>query len=154
MASFPAIFAMANPVPEIDPSLVSVTMQGKPYVMATGRSDYPNQINNVLGFPFLFRGALDAGASSITMSMKTAAARALADLARKDVPSDVRSYYPDAELHFGPRYLIPKPFDSRLLADVSLAVAEAAIQSGVAVSGANSSAIRMRLAERRSAQRG
>ena len=153
MASFPAIFAMANPVPEIDPALVAETLQGQPYVMATGRSDYPNQINNVLGFPFLFRGALDAGASTMNMGMKMAAARALADLAGKEVPRAVQSYYGDEALTFGPGYLIPKPFDPRLLEEVSLAVAEAAIQTGVAVAGANATAIRMQLEERSAALR-
>ena len=148
MASYPAIFAMANPVPEIDPAVVASALQGKPYVMATGRSDYPNQINNVLGFPFLFRGALDAGASTINMAMKTAASRALADLARKEVPAQVQAYYPVEELAFGPRYLIPKPFDRRLFVDVSAAVSEAAIQTGVAVPGADLNAIRMRLTQR------
>lgn len=148
MASYPAIFAMANPVPEIDPALVAATLQGKPYVIATGRSDYPNQINNVLGFPFLFRGALDAGAHTINMAMKTAAARALADLARKDICSEVQSYYDQESLVFGPGYLIPKPFDPRLLTDVSYAVAEAAAQSGVAVAGTDLDAIRLQLAER------
>ena len=148
MASYPAIFAMSNPVPEIHPALVAETLQGKPYVMATGRSDFPNQINNVLGFPFLFRGALDAGASTINIEMKTAAARALADLARREVPAQVQTYYPNEDLVFGPGYLIPKPFDRRLFTDVSLAVAEAAIQSGVAIAGADVAAIRIGLEQR------
>ncbi|MFU8780626.1 MAG: NAD(P)-dependent malic enzyme [Kiritimatiellia bacterium] len=148
MASYPAIFAMSNPVPEIHPSVVAEALQGKPYVMATGRSDFPNQINNVLGFPFLFRGALDAGARTINLEMKTAAARALAELARKDVPQQVRAYYPTEELLFGPGYLIPTPFDRRLFEDVSLAVAEAAILSGVALPGADGVAIGRRLAQR------
>jgi len=148
MAAYPAIFAMANPVPEIHPAVVDATLQGKPYVMATGRSDFPNQINNVLGFPFLFRGALDAGASTINLAMKTAAAKALAELARRDVPGQVRAYYPSEDLVFGPGYLIPKPFDRRLFEDVSLAVAEAAIASGVALPGADAESIREQLAHR------
>jgi malate dehydrogenase (oxaloacetate-decarboxylating)(NADP+) len=148
MASYPAIFAMSNPVPEIHPAVVAEALRGKPYVMATGRSDFANQINNVLGFPFLFRGALDAGARTINLEMKMAAARALADLARKEVPQQVRAYYPSESLVFGPEYLIPKPFDRRLFEDVSLAVAEAAIVSGVAVAGADAAAIGRRLAQR------
>ena len=148
MAPYPAIFAMANPVPEIHPDLVAATLHGAPYVMATGRSDFPNQINNVLGFPFLFRGALDAGARTINLAMKTAAARALADLARREVPGQVCSYYPGEDLVFGAGYLIPKPFDRRLFEDVSVAVAEAAIQSGVAAGGADATAIRRRLVQR------
>lgn len=130
MAPFPAIFAMANPNPEILPEQVAGIMGGKPYVMATGRSDYPNQINNVLGFPFLFRGALDARASSINMEMKRAAARALAELAREPVPASLRALYREHSLSFGPGYIVPKPFDDRLLARVAFAVAEAAIRSG------------------------
>lgn len=148
MASYPAIFAMANPVPEIHPAKVAAALGGRPYVMATGRSDFPNQINNVLGFPFLFRGALDAGASTINLAMKTAAAQALADLARLEVPDQVRQYYPSEALVFGPQYLIPKPFDRRLFTDVSAAVADAAIQSGVAAVDADASAIRARLEQR------
>ncbi len=132
MASDPAIFAMANPVPEILPEKVSSCMKGRSYVMATGRSDYPNQINNVLGFPFIFRGALDVRATRITMGMKVAASRALAELAREgDVPVDVRKAY-NRDFEFGRDYLIPTPFDSRLRVSVSLAVAEAAISDGVA----------------------
>ena len=130
MASFPAIFAMANPVPEILPSVVAEAMGGKPYVMATGRSDFPNQINNVLGFPFLFRGALDAAASTINTEMKVAASRALAELAREAVPQYVKDGYPGEELAFGPDYVVPKPFDRRLFVNVPFAVAEAAAASG------------------------
>lgn len=134
MAPFPAIFAMANPDPEIRPEAVAAVMGGKPYVVATGRSDFPNQINNVLGFPFLFRGALDVRARSINMEMKLAAAKALAALARRAVGDDVKSFYPGEELAFGRNYLIPKPFDRRLLVEVSHAVAEAAVASGSAPS--------------------
>ncbi len=133
MASYPAIFAMANPVPEIHPELVAEVMGDKPYVMATGRSDFPNQINNVLGFPFLFRGALEVGAHTINMEMKTAAADALAALAREAVHAQVQGFYPQEDLTFGPQYLIPKPFDRRLFVEVSAAVAIAAIRSGVAL---------------------
>ncbi len=132
MADYPAIFAMANPDPEILPETVREIMGDRPYVMATGRSDYPNQINNVLGFPFLFRGALDVNASRIDMAMKMAAADALAAVAREPVGADVRALFPDEELVFGPSYLIPKPFDRRLFVAVPHAVAEAAVASGLA----------------------
>jgi malate dehydrogenase (oxaloacetate-decarboxylating)(NADP+) len=132
MASYPAIFAMANPDPEIRPDQVAAVFGRKPYVMATGRSDYPNQINNVLGFPFLFRGALDMRASTINMAMKKAAAQALAELARRPVPEEMKAIYKDSGLTFGPGYIVPKPFDRRLFTEVSLAVARAAVESGVA----------------------
>jgi len=133
MASYPAIFAMANPDPEIRPDAVAVAMGNRPYIVATGRSDYPNQINNVLGFPFLFRGALDVRAKSINMEMKLAAAKALAALARQPMVKSAQiDFYPDEDLVFGKRYLIPKPFDNRLLVEVSHAVASAAVASGVA----------------------
>jgi len=132
MADYPAIFAMSNPDPEISPAAVATVMGDKPYVMATGRSDYPNQINNVLGFPFLFRGALDVKASTINTEMKVAASRALAELARTEVPEDVKALYPSENLTFGSDYIIPKPFDKRLFVEVSYAVAEAAVNSGVA----------------------
>lgn len=134
MAPLPAIFAMANPDPEIRPEVVAETLAGKPYVMATGRSDYVNQINNVLGFPFLFRGALDVRARTINTAMKVAASEALANLARQPVPADVQALYPEENLSFGPGYIIPKPFDRRLFVEVSLAVAEAAVRSGAAPS--------------------
>ena len=124
MAPYPAIFAMANPDPEILPDAVAEALSGKPYVMATGRSDFPNQINNVLGFPFLFRGALDVRALSITMEMKVAAAKALATLARQPVPDEVNSLY-GTRLSFGANYIIPKPFDRRLFMEVPAAVANA-----------------------------
>jgi len=132
MASYPAIFAMANPNPEIRPDKVAAVFGQKPYVMATGRSDYPNQINNVLGFPFLFRGALDMRAKTINMAMKKAAAQALAKLARLPVPEEIKAIYKDAGLTFGPGYIVPKPFDRRLFTEVPLAVARAAVESGVA----------------------
>ncbi len=132
MAPYPAIFAMANPDPEITPAEVAQTLGRNPYVMATGRSDYPNQINNVLGFPFLFRGALDVRARTINLAMKRAAAEALAALARKPVPEEVKALYEEPDLAFGPGYIIPKPFDRRLFETVPLAVAKAAVESGVA----------------------
>jgi malate dehydrogenase (oxaloacetate-decarboxylating)(NADP+) len=131
MASYPAIFAMANPDPEIKPELVAAAMGNNPYVMATGRSDYSNQINNVLGFPFLFRGALDVRARTINLPMKVAAAEALAALARTPVPAEVQQLY-DVSLEFGPTYIIPKPFDRRLFVEISFAVARSAVESGAA----------------------
>ena len=145
MADFPAIFAMANPDPEIDPTAVAEALAGKPYVMATGRSDYPNQINNVLGFPFLFRGALDVRARTINTAMKVAASRALAALAREPVPAEVQALYPGENLAFGPDYIIPKAFDRRLYAAVSYAVAEAAVKSGAAPAGTDLAAVKARL---------
>ncbi|MBI2441713.1 MAG: malate dehydrogenase [Lentisphaerae bacterium] len=132
MAAYPAIFAMANPNPEIRPEQVASVLGRKPYVMATGRSDYPNQINNVLGFPFLFRGALDMRASTINLAMKKAAAQALAELARQPAPEEIKAIYNDPVLAFGPGYIVPKPFDRRLFTEVSCAVARAAVDSGVA----------------------
>ncbi len=132
MGEFPAIFAMANPDPEITPEAVAEAMQGRKYVMVTGRSDYPNQINNVLGFPYLFRGALDVRATTINKEMKVAASNALAMLARKPVTPEVTALYPAEKLEFGPGYIIPKPFDRRLFVEVSFAVAKAAMESGVA----------------------
>ena len=132
MADNPAIFAMANPVPEILPEEVQKAMKGRKYVLATGRSDYPNQVNNVLGFPFIFRGALDVRARKITMGMKIAAAGALAALAReKNIPKAVKKAY-KREFVFGPDYLIPTPFDPRITAWEAKAVAEAAVKEGVA----------------------
>jgi len=151
MADYPAIFAMANPVPEIMPETVADTMGDKPYVMATGRSDMPNQINNVLGFPFLFRGALNVGASTINKAMKVAAAKALARIAREPVTDEVKSIYPNEKLEWGPEYIIPKPFDRRLFVEVSAAVAEAAVRSGVAPAK-NSAAIRQQLADQDAAR--
>ena len=150
MASFPAIFAMSNPDPEIRPEAVVAAMGERPYVMATGRSDYPNQINNVLGFPFLFRGALDAGATTINVPMKIAASEALAQVAREPVAADVQALYADENLVFGPGYVIPKPFDRRLFVEVSAAVAEAAQASGVAC--ADLTGYRTRLQQRNEAR--
>lgn len=130
MADKPIIFAMANPDPEIVPEDVARIRDDA--IMATGRSDYANQINNVLGFPYIFRGALDARASEINDDMKIAAARALAELAREEVPDEVAAAYHGRRLRFGPEYLIPSPFDPRLISVVPPAVAEAAAKSGVA----------------------
>jgi len=130
MAPFPAVFAMANPSPEIQPAAVAAALGKKPYVMATGRSDCPNQINNVLGFPFLFRGALDVRARTINIAMKKAAAQALADLARKPVPESIKKLYRDPGLEFGAGYIVPKPFDRRLFVEIPAAVAQAAVASG------------------------
>ncbi len=152
MADFPAIFAMANPDPEIDPAQVAEALAGRRYVMVTGRSDYPNQINNVLGFPYLFRGALDVRAKTINKEMKVAAANALAMLARKPVTPEVQALYPDENLVFGDGYIIPKPFDRRLFVEVSYAVAEAAVKSGVAQSKVDLAEYRVSL-ERRNADR-
>ena len=116
--------------------------------MVTGRSDYPNQINNVLGFPYLFRGALDVRARTINKEMKVAAANALAKLARESVPAEVQALYPDERLVFGTDYIIPKAFDRRLFVEVSYAVAEAAVKSGVARPGVDLAAYRKSLEER------
>jgi malate dehydrogenase (oxaloacetate-decarboxylating)(NADP+) len=129
---FPAIFAMANPDPEISPAEAAKALEGRRFIMVTGRSDYPNQINNVLGFPYLFRGALDVRARTINKEMKVAAANALAMLARQPVTAEVQALYPDEKLEFGDGYIIPKPFDKRLFVEVSYAVAEAAVKTGVA----------------------
>ncbi len=129
MADKPIIFAMANPDPEITAEEVAEVRDDA--IMATGRSDYPNQINNVLGFPFIFRGALDVRASTINMEMKIAAAHALAELAREDVPDEVAATY-GTRLKFGPEYIIPTPFDPRLIYWVPPAVAKAAMDTGVA----------------------
>ena len=129
MAEKPIIFALANPDPEITAEEVAAVRDDA--IMATGRSDYPNQVNNILGFPFIFRGALDVRASTINMEMKIAAARALADLAREDVPDEVAALY-GARPKFGPDYIIPVPFDPRLIYTVPPAVAKAAMDSGVA----------------------
>ncbi len=130
MAENPIIFAMANPDPEITPEEVMAVRPDA--IMATGRSDYPNQVNNVLGFPFIFRGALDVAASTINEDMKLAAAHALAALAREDVPDSVIRAYGGQPIKFGREYLIPKPFDYRVLLWEAPAVAEAAIEAGVA----------------------
>jgi malate dehydrogenase (oxaloacetate-decarboxylating)(NADP+) len=131
MAENPIVFAMANPDPEIDYEAAKAARDDT-VIMATGRSDYPNQVNNVLGFPFIFRGALDVRATEINEEMKRAAAEALADLARQDVPDAVVKAYGDQPLQFGPDYVIPKPLDPRVLFEVAPAVAEAAMESGCA----------------------
>jgi len=132
MAKSPIVFAMANPDPEISP--VDVKAVRPDAITATGRSDYPNQVNNVLGFPFIFRGALDVRARKINEPMKQAAVHALAELARRGeaVPAVVKRAYPDEQFDFGPVYIIPKPFDPRVLQFVCPAVAQAAMDSGVA----------------------
>ncbi|EGK7475558.1 malic enzyme-like NAD(P)-binding protein [Campylobacter lari] len=131
MAKDPVIFALANPVPEVMPEDVKRVRNDA--IVGTGRSDYPNQINNVLGFPFIFRGALDVKATKITENMKVAAAKALADLAKLEVTDEVKQAYGIEELSFGRDYVIPKPFDSRVKAVVSAAVAKAAVEDGVAL---------------------
>ena len=147
MADQPAIFALANPDPEVSPGAVAAAMGGRPYVMATGRSDFPNQINNVLCFPFLFRGALDVRATKITRHMKVAAANALAAAARRPASAATRALYPGETLEFGPRYIIPKPFDGDLYVAVASAVAQAAVEDGVArLEGFDLAAYRPRLA--------
>ena len=130
MAKNPIVFAMANPNPEIKYDIAVATR--KDIIMATGRSDHPNQVNNVLGFPFIFRGALDVRATKINEAMKMAAVRALARLAKEPVPEQVNIAYGETRLTFGKNYIIPKPFDPRLIAEVPPAVAKAAIESGVA----------------------
>ena len=130
MADNPIIFAMANPDPEITPEEVAEIRDDA--IMATGRSDYPNQVNNVLGFPYIFRGALDVRASTINDAMKIAAAYAIAGLAREEVPDEVAAAYRGKRLRYGKDYLIPTPFDPRLVTQVPAAVAKAAMQSGVA----------------------
>ncbi|MAV91401.1 MAG: NADP-dependent malic enzyme [Bdellovibrionaceae bacterium] len=130
MGKNPIVFAMANPDPEIDPHVAKKVRPD--VIIATGRSDYPNQVNNVLGFPSIFRGALDTRATAITEEMKLAAVHALADLAREDVPESVSMAYANKNFQFGPDYIIPKPFDSRVLLKVAPAVARASMDSGVA----------------------
>lgn len=130
MADNPIIFAMANPDPEITPEEVADIRDDA--IMATGRSDYPNQVNNVLGFPYIFRGALDVRASSINDAMKIAAVRSLAALAREDVPDDVAAAYQGTRPRFGAEYIIPVPFDPRLISAIPVAVAKAAMETGVA----------------------
>ncbi|EHA4306872.1 malate dehydrogenase [Campylobacter coli] len=131
MAKDPVIFALANPIPEVMPE--DVARLRKDAIVGTGRSDYPNQINNVLGFPFIFRGALDVRATKITENMKVAAAKALADLAKLPVSDAVKNAYKISHLEFGKDYVIPKPFDERVKAVVSTAVAAAAVKDGVAL---------------------
>ncbi len=130
MAPHPIIFALANPVPEIYPSEVEEVRNDA--IVGTGRSDFANQINNVLGFPYIFRGALDVRAKKITENMKIAAARAMADLAREEVPAEIRRMLGKDSLKFGKDYVIPNPFDPRVFAVISTAVAKAAVDDGVA----------------------
>jgi malate dehydrogenase (oxaloacetate-decarboxylating)(NADP+) len=130
MAKKPIVFAMANPVPEVDYDLAVQTRDD--IIMATGRSDYPNQVNNVLGFPYIFRGALDVRATAINEAMKIAATHAIAEMAKKPVPEAVNLAYNTTNLKFGRDYIIPKPMDQRLIVEVSAAVAKAAMESGVA----------------------
>jgi malate dehydrogenase (oxaloacetate-decarboxylating)(NADP+) len=131
MAPRPLIFALANPTPEIMPELVKEVRDDA--IMATGRTDYPNQVNNVLCFPYIFRGALDAGASTITVEMELAAVHAIAELAQAEQSEVVAAAYAGEQLAFGPEYLIPKPFDPRLMMKIAPAVAQAAADSGVAL---------------------
>jgi malate dehydrogenase (oxaloacetate-decarboxylating)(NADP+) len=146
MADRPIVFAMANPDPEIP---YEEAKRARPdVIMATGRSDYPNQVNNVLGFPFIFRGALDVRATAINDEMKMAATRALAALAKQDVPDSVRRAYGVEEMAFGPDYIIPKPFDPRVLIWESAAVAEAAMRTGVAQQPVNIEEYKEQLARR------
>ena len=133
MAENPIVFACANPDPEIHPEVAKAARSD--VIMATGRSDFPNQVNNVLGFPFIFRGALDVRATRINEAMKVAAVNAIRELAKEEVPQEVMDAYDGIKLSFGPDYIIPKPTDPRLLGKVSEAVAEAAIESGVAKLG-------------------
>jgi malate dehydrogenase (oxaloacetate-decarboxylating)(NADP+) len=130
MAARPVVFALSNPEPEVRPEVVFAVRDDA--IMATGRSDYPNQVNNVLGFPYIFRGALDVHASEINRQMQIAAVEALAQLAHESVPVEVLGSYGLDELAFGPGYIIPKPFDPRLKETVSAAVARAAVESGAA----------------------
>jgi len=133
MAPRPVVFALANPDPEIRPELANAVRRD--LIMATGRSDYPNQVNNVLGFPYIFRGALDVHASSVSRAMLVGAVRALARLAREPVPAEVLRAYGLERLEFGPEYIIPKPLDPRLIRTIPPAVARAAVDSGVARAG-------------------
>lgn len=130
MAPAPLILAMANPDPEISPADAKACRPDA--IIGTGRSDYPNQVNNVLCFPFLFRGALDCGATEINEQMKLACARALVDITHRDIPAEVQQAYPGQILEFGPEYIIPTPFDPRLLTEIPVAVVQAAMDTGVA----------------------
>jgi len=130
MPAKPIVFALSNPNPEITPEDAKSVRDD--LIMATGRSDYPNQINNVLGFPYIFRGALDIRASRINMQMCVAAARAMGELARRDVPNTVLEAHDKKDMAFGPDYIIPSPFDPRLIDFIPPAVAQAAVETGVA----------------------
>src|SRR6202012_6019372 len=145
MAERPIVFPMANPDPEITPEDVKEVRPDA--LVATGRSDYPNQVNNVLGFPYIFRGALDVRARTINEPMKIAAAEALAALAREDVPDEVAAAYRGSRPVYGADYIIPVPFDPRLISRVSAAVAEAAMKTGVARRTIDLDAYRQQLSE-------
>ena len=147
MAEKPIIFTLANPTPEIMPSEVK---EARPdAIVATGRSDFPNQVNNVLGFPFIFRGAMDVRATEVNREMKVAASQALAKLTKEAVPEYLNELY-GTKLAFGPEYVIPKPFDKRLIVEISSAVAKAAVDSGVAtIKDFDYDAYRKELAARR-----
>jgi len=132
MAKKPIVFALSNPVPEIMPEVAQATRND--LIIATGRSDFPNQVNNALCFPYIFRGALDVHASCINEAMQLAAVYAIRDLAQEPVPQEVRNVYFTESLTFGPSYILPKLIDPRLKVQVSSAVAQAAISSGVALS--------------------
>ena len=148
MAERPIVFALANPDPEIP---YDVVVKSRPdAIVATGRSDYPNQVNNLLGFPFIFRGALDVRATTINQAMKLAATHALAELAREEVPDSVSRTYGVERLQFGPEYIIPKPFDPRVLLREAAAVAKAAMDSGVAREHVDLNAYRDELERRQS----
>ena len=130
MGKNPIIFACANPDPEIKPELIEEVRSDA--IIATGRSDYPNQVNNLIGFPYIFRGALDVRAKEINEDMKVAAAKAIAELAREDVPDEVMAAYGGERPHFGKEYIIPSTFDPRLISVIPAAVAEAAMKTGAA----------------------
>ena len=130
MADKPIVFALANPTPEIMPE--EILQVRNDAIIATGRSDYPNQVNNVLGFPYIFRGALDVRARDITQNMKMAATRSLAELAKEPVPDYISEAYDGATMEYGPEYIIPKPFDRRVLIWEASAVAQAAVEEGIA----------------------
>lgn len=147
MAPDPIVFTLANPTPELFPNEVREVRPDA--IIATGRSDYPNQVNNVLGFPFIFRGAMDVRSKRINMEMKVAASQALAALARQEVPQFLNDLY-ETTLEFGREYIIPKPFDPRLIVEVSASVAEAAVKSGVAqIETFDLASYKVSLAERR-----
>src|SRR6188472_2488198 len=152
MAPNPIVFALANPEPEILPDEVRAVRSDA--IIATGRSDFPNQVNNVLGFPFIFRGALDARATQVNEEMKMAATRALAALAKEDVPESVSRLYGLRSVKFGPDYLIPFPYDPRVLLWIAPAVAWAAVASGVAKNFVDLDEYRHRLESRLGRARG
>ena len=143
----PFVFAMANPEPEIRPEAAKAARPD--CIIATGRSDYPNQVNNVMCFPFLFRAALDTMATEINEEMKMAAAKALAYMAKLPIPEQVKKAYPDRNFEFGPNYIIPTPFDPRLIFELPVTIAKAAMDSGIATHNINDfNEYRHQLAER------